>query len=266
MTRIHIISDLDLGFNEFTDPIDETIPNDTDLVIINGNIGILKRGMLYAESLAKLYPDVPIVYNLGYLEKYHYFGQKKIGEIEESLFIRSTVNSTWPKNLLFSQQNQIITCRNGFQVDLYTTFGFPFIHQCNINWQDTFYFRNIIAEVTYNHHDERIILPPNSSDVCHGNFPIWATMDWVNQQHKIETDYIRNWELRPTHYKILVTHLNPYKDSRNDGLIVSPHKIHLNEGLWVTSQSKIESLLFLGARLVSNPGRGVLPRSHVVII
>ena len=38
MTKIHVISDLDLGFNEFTDKIDEVIPEDIDLVILNGNL------------------------------------------------------------------------------------------------------------------------------------------------------------------------------------------------------------------------------------
>lgn len=266
MTKVHVISDLDLGFNEFTDKIDEFLPKDTDLVILNGNIGSLKRSMLYAESLANLYSNIPFIYNLGYLEKYHLFGEKFIGEIEESLEIRKIANSTWPKNLFFSQQNQIITCRNGFQIDIFTTFGFPYIHESNIDWNETFYYRNIIADRTYNHNDSRLILPKETSDVCHGNYPIWATIDWINTRHKLETDYMRNWENTKTHYKILVTHLNPYNDTRNKGLTVSPHRIHLNEGLWVTSQNRIENLLFLGARLVANPGRGELPRSHVIEI
>jgi hypothetical protein len=265
MTKIHIISDLSLGFNEFADSVDETMP-DVDLVILNGNIGMLKRGMLYAENLARKYPDIPFVYNLGYLEKYHFSLEKYENETEENIELRIKVNNTWPTNLHYSQNNMVITCKNGFQVDIVCKFGYPKIHQSNINWKDSFYHRNIGAEFTYFENDERILRPKDTSNVGHGNYPIWATIDWVNKQHEAECSYIRNWENKMTHYKILVTHINPYIDTRNEGLVVSPHKIHLNDMLWVTSQTKVENVKFLGARLVSNPGRGILPRSHVVNI
>ena len=64
MIKVHVISDLFLGFNEFANPEDEVLP-EVDLVILNGNIGHLKRGMLYAETLCRKYPETQFVYNLG---------------------------------------------------------------------------------------------------------------------------------------------------------------------------------------------------------
>lgn len=263
MTKIHIISDLNLGYNEHTDPVDDSIP-DVDLVILNGNIGMLKRGMLYAETMAKKYPDTMFVYNLGYLEKYHISLEKKEKEIEENLKIRISCNKSWPSNLYWSEDSIILTLRNGAKVDILCIFGYPKIHESTIDWKNSFYYRNIGPQFTYYEFDKRIILPKDTSRVGHGNYPIWASIDYINSQHDIECAKARTWENTYTHYKILVTHMNPYSDSRNEGLIVSPHRIHLDDMLWVTSQTKIENMKFLGSRLVSNPGRGILPRSHVV--
>lgn len=265
MTKVHVISDLFLGFNEFADKLDETIP-DVDLVILNGNIGRLKRGMLYAESLANKYPEIAFVYNLGYLEKYDFSLDKSETEVSESLNVRKSTNQSWPKNLHWSDESFVIKLRNGFQVDILTKFGFPKIHKCHIDWKDTFYYRNIPLKYTYYEFDERISLPKNASLVGHGNYPIWATQELVNEKHEEELAVMRKWENTPSHYKILITHINPYNDDRNFGLTVTPHRIHMHDMLWVTSNTKVENLKFLGSRLVSNPGRGVLPRSHIINI
>lgn len=265
MTRIHVISDLNLGFNEHTDIVDTSVP-DVDLIVLNGNIGMLKRSMLYAETLANRYPEIPIVYNLGYIEKYHYSLQKREGEIEENLNIRIQNNASWPKNLHWSENNIILETKNGYKIDILCTFGYPKIHKVEIEWNETFYYKNIGAEYTDNINHEKITKPLETSNVYHGTYPIWATQDWVNSQHEKELKKTQKWEQTSSEYKILVTHMNPYKDERNNGLIVSPYLIHIDNMLWITSGSKIENLKFLGARLVSNPGRGLLPRSHIINI
>ena len=265
MTKIHVISDLNLGFNEFADPIDETIP-DVDLVILNGNIGFLKRTALYAETLALKYPNVPFVLNLGYLERYYLSLEKFDGETEESLQIRSDVNKFWPKNLHFSTKNQIITCKNGFKVDIFCKFGWPKIFKSYVDWKETFYFKNICFNYTVYENDERILKPSETSNVGHGIYPIWATMDAINERYEKDVNDLRIWENTYTEYKILVTHLNPYIDERNNNLEVTPYGIHLRDMLWITSGYKVEDVRFVGSRLVSNPGRGILPRSHVIDI
>jgi hypothetical protein len=267
MTKIHIISDLFLGANEPTPLPEQSIP-DVDLVIFNGNLApMIKRSMFYIETLCNKYPDVQFVCNLGQTEKYG-VGHlpKHYEEINDSLKQRQQSNSSWPKNLHWSTDNMIIKLRNGSTFDILTTFGFPKIHSFEGAWEEHFWWKYIITDVTYHHLDSRIYKPETTSNVPHGCMPVWATKDWVNQQHELELTKIRKWELTPSHYKILVTHINPYKDARCERQITSPYLIHLNNMLWVSSNTKQEHVIFLGARLVTNPGRGELARRHVVTV
>lgn len=264
MAAIHIISDLFLGHNEFSRS-EENIP-DVDLIILNGNIGDLKRSMLFAETVCKKYPDAEVVVNRGFTERYHNFVPKFAEEPVEGMLYRQKLNPDWPKNLHFSLNPTHIKLRTGEIFNILCVFGFPRIHKISEDWMNSWYYRNIMMDVTLNQNDPRILKPKNSSNVCHGHFPVWASQEWINTNHEEEVLKIKYWETTPDHRKILVTHMNPYKDDRNLNLIVSPHLIHLDEGLWVTSNTKVEDVRFLGARLVSNPGRGELPRRHVIVI
>lgn len=263
MTTVHIISDLYLGFNEFSTE-DENIP-DVDLVIINGNIGILKRGMLFAEALCNKYPDTQFVYNCGETE-YHLTAPKYIGEIEESLTIRKATNAKWPKNLHWGHDPQIITLRNGYPVDVLCMYGYPYIHSHSIDWNKTIWNRRYVQEMFDDYNRENPYKPSDTSNVRHGMIPVFASKEYINKKHDIEYNIVKTWELQVTCYKILVTHINPYKDSRYEGQIVSPYKIHLNNGLWVGSDTACEGVKFLGANLYANPGRGSLIRSKIVSI
>ena len=150
MIKVHVISDLDLGFTEFADPIDETIP-DVDLVILNGNIGHLKRSMLYAETLCNKYPNIPFVYNLGEKELYWDNIEKFTGETIQGLTIRKRTNTTWPKNLYWdSKESLIITLQNGQEVDVLCTYGFPKIYSYEGNWEDTSWHKNYISHTLLN--------------------------------------------------------------------------------------------------------------------
>ncbi len=265
MSNVHIISDLFLGYNEFSSE-EEAIPESTDLVIFNGNLGHLKRGMLYVETLCRKYPDVQFVYNLGQTEKYQTF-TKNVNEVENSLAIRKSSSPTWPKNLHWDTNSQIIKLRNGKTVDVMCKYGFPKIHKCNIDWENTVWYKDHVMDVIY-WFDSRNISdkPKETSDVAHGGVPIFATIDWINQQHEKEWLDVKKWEITPTCYKILITHINPFKDTRCYGLDVSPYLIHLYNGLWISSNTVCEGINFLGGDLYSNPGRGSVARSKIVEI
>jgi len=266
MIKIHVISDLFYGFNEFSDPIDETIP-DVDLVIINGNIGHIKRGMFYAEKLCLKYPDIQFVYNLGETERYYMAAVKITNEIELGLNIRKTSNSSWPKNLHWSQDPMIINLKDFNSVDVLCTYGFPKIHQYEGSWEDTNWYKNYVSEMvetidptSYKHK------PKDTSNVNHGTLPMWASVDWINEQHEKEYQKVKKWELEPTVTKILVTHINPYNDQRLINQTVSPYKIHLYNQYWIASNTKVENIKMLGSRLYSNPGRGIVARSRILTI
>lgn len=262
MIRIHVISDLYLDYAQHVDPSEYIIPDEVNLIIFNGNIGPIKRSMYHAETIANIYPDIPVVCNLGESERY--YGLVKNGrEVEHSLNIRKTTNPSWPKNLYWSTDNIELPLSSGAQVDILCVYGFPKIHYCD-KWEETVWFKNYVIDTTMDHNDPRVPRIPGLTHTYLGQVPIWATMEWVNEQHYIEENKVRKWESTQTSYKILVTHLNPYNDPRFNGQVVSPYQIHLNDMLWITSKQKVEYVKFSGARLVSNPGLGQEARSHVI--
>lgn len=266
MIKIHVISDLFLGFNEFS--IEEEQLPDVDLVIFNGNLGLLKRGMLYVEKLCNKYPDTQFVYNGGQTE-YHVACPKFIGELDESLTYRKLSNSSWPSNLHWSKEPMLIKLKNDIIIDVLCTYGYPFIHKYDIPWEETIWYRDYVMEIKDDFPKEKKddwSRPADTSDVNHGLYPVFATKDWINEQHLKEWKLVKNWEINIKHSKILVTHINPYKDSRCQGQTVSPYKIHLENGIWIGSDTFCDKVQFLGSRLYSNPGRGSKARQHVISV
>lgn len=260
MFKVHVISDLDYNFNEFSDPIDLDLP-EVDLIIINGNISdYLKRSMLYAEQIANKYRDIPVIFNRGELERFIGFFPKFDGEGEESVNIRQWANPTWPKNLYF-ENNIKLNLKSGDAVDILCAYGFPLIHEYEGAWENTHWYKNYVAEVTEN---QKLFIPYGVSDVYSGQGPIWATKEWINKQHMIELEKIKKWEINKTSYKILVTQINPYNDHRYKNQKVTSFNIHLANKLWITTgQTDIN---YVGAKLRSNPGRGLLARRKVLSI
>lgn len=263
MTKIHIISDLFLGFNEKA--LTELEIPDVDIVIVNGNIGHSKRSMLYLEMLCNKYSDTIFIYNLGYTERYR-LGGKLRNEAEIAEKNRSLLNSNYPKNLnLLIDESRVFTTKDNRQIDIMCVFGFPRIVQVVDPWESSWYHRNICMGITRDIHSNLYKKPKETSNVEHGDFPIMSTVDYINELNEKETSIIRNWEVNSPLSKILITHINPLNDDRNKGLKICPHLIHLEYGLWITSGNKVNNVKFLGADLVSNPGRGLEPRSHVVM-
>lgn len=262
MLRIHVISDLFLEYNEFT-PIEDTIIPDVDLVIINGNIGHLKRGMLYADELCKKYPNIEFVYNFGETERFLGVQQKYDNELLDSMKVRVDNNPLWPKNLHWSTDPIQLTLGNGREVDILCTYGFPKIHKSNIPWEETSWFRDYALSVTIDHD---LFRSENASVVYHGTHSVWATMDAINNQHIIENNTVKKWELNKTSLKILVTHINPLRDTRCEGTEHSPFRIHLLDGLWIASNTLTENVKLVGARLEANPGRGSVARSKIIFV
>lgn len=254
MTKIHIISDLFLRYNE-KDPAQEILP-DVDLVVINGNIGHLKRSMLYAETLCNKYPDIQFIYNLGESELYDLI-PKFTGEIEQSLRIRKETNASWPPNLHWPEVPTIVKCKNGYIFDVFCTYGFPKINSVSCEWKETRWARFYVKEILDDHDPEgKWYKPLETSRVRHGHIPDFATIDWINDKHKKECAKVKSWELTPSYHKLLVTHISPYNDVRCNNQNTSPYLIHLERGTWITSNVDLRGVNFLGSRLYGNPGRG----------
>jgi len=262
MANMHIISDLFLEYNEFSDS-EEIIPSKADLVIFNGNIGKhIKRGFLYIEKLCKLYPDVQFVVNLGSSELFSNY-DKHVDEIPTGLELRRDNSPTWPKNLHYSRDSMIIKLRDGTEVDVLCRYGYPYIYACNGRWEDTIWHRNHCKAIVYGKDEIKHFKPDATSDVLHGAIPVFATMQDINDLHEKEYLYVKKWEIQNTVIKILVTHINPYIDSRCRNLKVSPYNIHLERGYWIASDTYVDNIKFLGAKLYSNPGTGALARNRL---
>lgn len=266
MFTVHIISDLDYGDTEHNEPAENDVP-DVDLIILNGNLASLKRSLHFAMTLADKRPTAQIVYNPGDLELYRFFFPKYEDAARESLRMGQIAAEWWRPNLHYIEDSKILDLRNGDRVDVLALMGWPKVHSTTCDWEETWFFRYIIVTSITDPDDPYFqkYKPKDSSNVNHF-YPRWADKDWVNKQHEVECQKAKRWELNPTGYKVLVTHFNPYNDTRFKNINHSPYEIHLNNGLWVASESKVENVRFLGARLVSNPGRGSQARSHIVTV
>ena len=265
MANVHIISDLFLEYNESSEA-EEVLPPDIDLVIFNGNIGNhIKRSFLYMETMCKKYPEVQFVVNLGQQELYSNY-DKYVDEISNGIQIRRDNHPNWLKNLHYSKGSMLITLRDGTQVDVLCTYGFPKIYTYEGSWEDTYWHRNHCVKIVYGHDEIAHFKPDSTSNVLHGAVPIFATKRDIDDLHEKEWKLAQDWELTPTVIKILVTHINPYKDTRCDGSKVSAYNIHLEKGYWIGSNTPVDGIIFLGAKLFSNPGRGVEARSRIFSI
>lgn len=270
MFKLHVISDLLYGFNEPTNPADEIIPSDVDIVIFNGNLATNnKRSILYAHTLAKKYPDVQFVYNFGLHERYWKILSKYEYEYEDNLNTRILMGGDWLPNLHWKDPRTdgglLIKLRTGQTIDVFPVYGFPKIHNFTGSWEDTYFYQHhsIRAQVK----DEMKLWdnkPKEYSYVSYGALPVWATKEWVNKKFDEINLRLKRWESSLQHYGILVTHLSPYKDSRLLNCTISPYEIHLADRIWVTSHDRVSNINFLGARLYSNPGRGSERRSEIV--
>jgi len=266
--KVHLIHDLYYGFNEPTDPADLELP-ECDLVIINGNIAENnKRSVLYAFELAHLYPNIHFVYNEGYTERYQLISEKWEYEYENSMSIRSEQDA-WPKNLHWkdprSPQGLEILLQTGQTVSVWCAFGFPNVVKCNSDWEDTWFYCNICQGQIPVYNLDSDILP--STDLkLFGDMDLWASKEFIEQKYTEQLDMIRDWETKQIadkYYGILVTHLSPYKDTRLEGISYTGYNIHLHNRIWATTH--IESNVnYVGADLVSNPGRGSGPRGKVL--
>ena len=269
MFSVHVISDLNFHYRElFGDELN--IPEEADIVILNGNIGGLQIACMYGAALCKKYPDIPIILNLG--EKERYWGiipKNDYWETENGLKFRIGASDDWPKNLHWKDprdpEGMLVTLRTGQVVSVYTDYGFPKIHSVEGNWEDTYWYKNYCIVGEYIHKLDKWGIWPKEADIVkQGIIPLWFTKDFMRKLYEEQELNIKRWETSLEHYGILVTHINPYQDYRTEGCVVSPYQIHMKNKLWVTTGELTKSINFLGGKLYSNPGRGPIARSNII--
>ena len=266
--KIHLIHDLDYGFNEPTEPSDLELP-DVDLVILNGNLAEHgKRSMHYATEVCKKYPDIQFVYNEGYKERFRGIVDKCDYEYEDNILLRIE-QEDWPQNLHWKDPRSAdglkILLQTGQTISVWCAFGFPNIIDYEGDWEDTWFSCNISEGQIPVYKLDSDILPGTNLKI-YGDIDKWATEEYIQQRCIEQEDMIRDWETKEIahkHYGILVTHLNPYKDPRLEGITYKSYNIHLHNRIWATTQQKTK-VNYVGADLVANPGRGSGPRGKVL--
>lgn len=271
MFNIHVISDLDYGYNEPTDPEDTVLPEEADLVVVNGNIGFVKRSFLYIYELCEKYPDKQFVFNYGEIERYYRVFAKVPNEGEESLSIRMKASRDWPKNLYWkdprTDDELLIKLRNNQTISVFADYGFPKLHNYEGDWEDSYWYRNystaIVTKESLEHVEPK---PKEYYDASYGKILLWATPEWVNEKFAETERKAKKWEENLKNFGVFITHLNPYNDTRLKNMTISPYKIHLGNLVWITSNTKVNNINYLGAKLYANPGRGKLARSEYITV
>jgi hypothetical protein len=263
MINIHVISDLYLGFVEFTDAIDETLPN-CQIVVIVGNIAQIKRTMLYVETLCKKYPDRQFVLNVGRVEDGLH--QKNTTELSDGLTARQEISEFWPKNLHYAFQKPIILNINGKTLSIFCFHGFPHIMEDIIDstrWKGTAWYKYATHGVTI---DENEFKNKNAANIYHGWFPKFSTPERCRQDHYKEQELAKEWlsAADENHIKVLVTALHPKNDPCLSDIdyIMYPD---ISPDVWIASgvsgETRTNNTIIYG-----NPGRSKSARESVLTI
>lgn len=260
MIKIHVISDLNLGFNEFADPVDETLPA-CDLVVFNSNID--KRSLLYIETLCKKYPKIQFLIN-GAVPLLSMPTQAP--GLDNQLTARQMISDYWPKNLHVNCSWPTDITIGDQKLDILCLYGTPKFSNPEVDISQSMFCRSHRGAFGVTD-DHSLFRPKNADEVYHGVYPIMPTARLSNFSHDIEEQLARKWELtynETSGKKLLVTRMSPLLEPMLDGFNYSIYTgIHLEHGVWVTAHRPWDKTVYLGAKLLANPGRGSVARSKV---
>lgn len=262
MIKVHVISDLRLFYNEFADPIDETIP-ECDLAILVGNIGYMRRSMLYTETLCKKYPNTHFIYNMGRVEGTN---QKNETEMVDGLRTRQLLSSFWPKNLHYAYKEPITLTINDQPIEVLSLHGYPSVAESVENdeiWKSHNWYKYVSHGVTYNQNDFKL---PGAANVDHGWFPICSTPALCREDHIKEDALIQDWlSIETGAVKVLVSALSPSEDPCLPGVEYVMHP-NIKPDYWIFGGTKMNTVNNNGVVLYGNPGRGANPRGEILEI
>lgn len=263
MIKLHVISDYYYGFNEFSTTTDEVLP-DADLVVIVGNMGLIRRSMFYAETLCKKYPHMQFVINVGRTEDGLH--QKNDTELTDGLATRQAISEFWPKNLHYGFQKPIELTINSKKIELLCLHGFPHIIPEIVDeseWKATNWYKYATHGVTF---DQTEFKPKDAADVYHGWFSKFSNPERCREDHAKEYEIVKNWLIdKPDDIvKILVTALGPKNDPCLNDIeyVMYPD---IKPDVWIASGRKIEDRND-NYILYGNPGRSESARKSILCI
>ena len=262
MIKAHVISDLYLYDNEWTDPIEETMP-ECDIVFINGNNGIIRRSVFLAETICKKYPEIQVIYLNGRRELLR---QKEKNLANNGLTARKYYSDLWPKNLHFSFEKPIHLTINETKLDILCLHGYPNITNADIDselWKSTSWYKYVNHGLTA---DPNYSRPKGISNASRGDFPIWSTPCLCREEHAREYEITKQWNDSREEgvVKILATSLSPIDDLSLNGIEYTMYP-GISPDHWVVSGHETDTV-FSDYHLHGNPGRGQAARNKTFII
>ena len=172
------------------EPEQHVIDNTTKYIIIAGNISETnKRSMLYAETLANMYPSINVIFNFGITES----GQQLFDRIENGFELHINSFKKSPANLYYPKG----ACIGNY--DFYCAIGWPTIIEEN-NFNDSYISKELWKGIDQEFYIDDILMSKN--------YPRWFTLEDVieecNKEKAKVTEWLANDQGKP---KILISAL-----------------------------------------------------------
>lgn len=236
--KLHVYSDLNLRYFQFTDPIDEQLPA-VDLAVVPGNISnSCKRSLLFQETIGLTY-HVPVLTNIGHLELSGHDFYEDVAKAMEIRFASKKEAGCYYKfrrNVLIPEQS----------VDALQLVGFPQVasddEMKKLRWHR---FSLKVAYGTFYNNDGELIGHVDKS-------PMSAEI--INELHSLEQKLLKQWLQTPSEFKkiLVLGNLVDVLDADLDFTGVTV----------VAVGNRFIDEPFRGGRLICNPGSGQIPRSR----
>jgi hypothetical protein len=170
----HVISNSSLGHLDW-EPEQHIIDPKTNYIIVAGHTSITnKRSMLYAETLAKMYPSSYVIFNHGVLES----SQGLYDRVEDGFELHVNEFKKTPANLNFPKGK----CVGDY--DFYCTVGWPTIIKEN-NFHESFFVKSLHKNM-----DQEIYI---DDQLMSKHLPKMYTLENVIEQKNVEKEKIIKW-------------------------------------------------------------------------
>ena len=170
----HVISNSSLGHLDW-EPEQHIIDPKTNYIIVAGHTSITnKRSMLYAETLAKMYPSSHIIFNHGVLES----SQGLYDRIEDGFELHVNEFKKTPANLNFPKGK----CVGDY--DFYCTVGWPTIIKEN-NFHESFFVKFLHKST-----DQELYI---DGQLITTHYPRWYTLENVIEKSNLEKEKVAKW-------------------------------------------------------------------------
>jgi hypothetical protein len=170
----HVISNSSIEHLDW-EPEQHIIKPGTNYIILAGNITLTnKRAVLYAETLAKMYPDVHIIFNHGVLEAYQglYDRIENGFELHVNEFKKTADNLNFPKG----------KCVGDY--DFYCTVGWPTIIEEH-NFHESFFVKSLHKSI-----DQELYI---NGQLMTNHYPRWYTLENVIEKSNLEKEKVAKW-------------------------------------------------------------------------